>query len=107
MEDFETLEAPGRCFYVSKRKIWPFQDNDESRNHAREACADISLPLAKITSEEENRLIREYISRPTGYRSCQGHDSKVTSNSFILSNLTTFLILFSSFKIWLICQTCD
>ena len=53
ISDFKTIEMPGKCFYVSELKLWPYQNNDDTINYAKQACLDLNLELAKLDNEDD------------------------------------------------------
>ena len=54
---------PGKCFYVSELKIWPYQNNDDTVNFAQQVCEDLNLKLATLDSEEEVQAVYQYLSK--------------------------------------------
>ena len=63
ISDFKTVEMPGKCFYVSELKLWPYQNNDDTINYAKQACLDLNLELAKLNSEDEINAVHQYLSK--------------------------------------------
>lgn len=49
-----------KCIFVSKHKQWAFQDNDETINYANEACEELGLNLAKLTSQRQKIVVKEF-----------------------------------------------
>jgi hypothetical protein len=48
--------------FVSTIKIWSFQNDDSTTNHAKAACVEHGLELAKIENAEENTALQEMTS---------------------------------------------
>ena len=63
ISDFKTIEMPGKCFYVSELKLWPYQNNDDTINYAKQACLDLNLELAKLDNEDEVNAVHQYLSK--------------------------------------------
>ena len=63
ISDFKTIEMPGKCFYVSELKLWPYQNNDDTINYAKQACLDLNLELAKLDNEDEMDAVHQYLSK--------------------------------------------
>ena len=63
ISDFKTIEMPGKCFYVSELKLWPYQNNDDTINYAKQACLDLNLELAKLDNEDEVSAVHQYLSK--------------------------------------------
>ena len=63
ISDFKTIEMPGKCFYVSELKLWPYQNNDDTINYAKQACLDLNLELAKLNNEDEINAVHQYLSK--------------------------------------------
>ena len=63
ISDFKTIEMPGKCFYVSELKLWPYQNNDDTINYAKQACLDLNLELAKLENEDEMNAVHQYLSK--------------------------------------------
>ena len=61
--DFKTVEMPGKCFYISELKLWPYQNNDDTINYAKQACLDLNLELAKLDSADEINAVHQYLSK--------------------------------------------
>ena len=63
ISDFKTIEMPGKCFYVSELKLWPYQNNDDTINYAKQACLDLNLELAKLNNGDEVNAVHQYLSK--------------------------------------------
>ena len=53
---------PGKCFYVSQLKLWPYQNNDDTLNYAKQACEDLNLKLVKFANQDEIKFTHQYLS---------------------------------------------
>ena len=53
---------PGKCFYVSQLKLWPYQNNDDTINYAKQACEELNLKLVKFDNQDEVKYIHQYLS---------------------------------------------
>ena len=66
VEDFTTIEVDlshmKTCLFVSNEPIWPYRDNDKSKNYAQEACKTLGMDLAMLKSPLEDVALQELTS---------------------------------------------